>query len=323
MVPDAASRLKTTCKSKDCQVERFLQDLPDKVQCMSINSDNFMEILNFGQMEPALLAATTIALAERLSSGAGPIPLASRQSWIQVQAESPDCRRFLACKQQGQIPGRKDRDKAVINRMIKQCTIVRGLIVSKSFDNRLMREVEKVFVPSLFLNPVLTVMHVRLSHALPPQLQTLFEKYFVAFNVKRECDEIFQDCSFCHTLQRFPKQLDKYEPLLKPAHQGSHMNIDTIKRASQNILVNCDLFSGYTTATFIMSEKKEDTVQAILSLVTPIRHCDSVLVRVDRAPALRSLANNPDDQLSRNGIKQGLGLILFPGQLIAWSDQPV
>ena len=60
-------------------------------------------------------------------------------------------------------------------------------------------------------------------------------------------------------------------------------------------------------ATFIMSEKKEDTVQAILSLVTPIRHCDSVLVRVDRAPALRSLANNPDDQLSRNGIKLELG----------------
>ena len=40
IVPDAASRLKTSCGSRDCQVERFLQDLPDKVQCMSTSVKN-------------------------------------------------------------------------------------------------------------------------------------------------------------------------------------------------------------------------------------------------------------------------------------------
>ena len=308
MVPDAASRLlRTTCSSKDCQVERFLRELPNKVQCMSISADNCLDILMFQHMNPAIIAATTIELAERLNTGAGPIPLASRKSWIQIQSASPECRRFLSCKQQGQIPNRKDKDKAVLNRMIKQCSVEKGLIVSRTFDNRLMKEIDKPFIPATYLNSVLTVMHVRLSHPLPPQLQTLFEKYFVAFNVKRECEDIFRNCNFCISFQRFPNILDKYEPLLRPEHPGSHMNIDVMKRASQNILVNCDLFSGYTTVMLLMSEKREDMIEGILALTTPIRHSNKIVVRVDRAPALKSLAENKNEELSRNGIKLDLG----------------
>ena len=96
MVPNALSRLKlTTCNSKDCQVEKFLLDLPDKVQCMS--TDNFMEIMNFPQMEPAMIAASTAELTERLSTAAGPIPLASRQSCIQVQAEKILKENLISC----------------------------------------------------------------------------------------------------------------------------------------------------------------------------------------------------------------------------------
>ena len=301
MVPDGASRLKQSCGSKDCQVERFLRDLPQKIQCMSVNSSNFIDVI-IAHMDPVLIAATTGELSEILKTSAGPIPLGSRQSWIEIQAESPDCQRFITCKRLGQIPGRKDKDKAVLNRMMKQCSLENGLIVSRTFDNILMEEINKVFVPSLFLNPILAVMHVRLSHPLPAQLQAVFEKYFVAFNVKRECEILFQECSYCDTLRRFPKQLEQFQPLLVPEHPGSHMNIDTIKRASQNILVNCNLFSGYTTATIIKSENTEDTVQGILNIITPIRHCASVIIRVDRAPALRSLAKNKCEDLTSTSI---------------------
>ena len=85
------------------------------------------------------------------------------------------------------------------------------------------------------------------------------------------------------------------------------MNVDVMRRAKQNILVNCDLFSGYVTAEIIESERKEDMVHGILSLVTPIRHSDRVLVRVDRAPALASLKQNPDAELDSNGITLDLG----------------
>ena len=48
-------------------------------------------------------------------------------------------------------------------------------------------------------------------------------------------------------------------------------------------------------------------LKGILSLITPIRHCDTVLVRVVRAPALQSLAKNTDKELKNNGVVLELG----------------
>ena len=39
---------------------------------------------------------------------------------------------------------------------------VKGLIVSKTFDSALIKETSKVYVPSIFLPVILTVMYIRL-----------------------------------------------------------------------------------------------------------------------------------------------------------------
>ena len=78
------------------------------------------------------------------------------------------------------------------------------------------------------------------------------------------------------------------------------MNADVLKRANQNILVNTDLFSNYTTACFIPSENKEDLVKGLLQVVTPIRHSKSVQVRTDLALALKALANKTNEELDKS-----------------------
>ena len=117
-VPDAASRIKTSCGSKDCQVERFLEDLPNVVQCMSIMTDL--------SSDPVILAAVASEFERLLESGAaGPIPLGSREAWISIQKESKACRRFVKMKIDGQLPGRKDSDTSVLNKMLKKCSLER------------------------------------------------------------------------------------------------------------------------------------------------------------------------------------------------------
>ena len=191
--------------------------------------------------------------------------------------------------------------------MLKKCVLENGLIVAKEFDEHLMRETNRTFVPYVFLPSILTVMHVRLDHPLPSQLLRMFQKYFVAFNLLKECQFLSEVCSFCISLARFPKELDVYDPQLVPQHPGTHMNMDVMRRAGQYIMVNCDLFSGYTTATLIDSEQRQDMVRGILDLTTPIRHCSRVVLRVDKAPALKSLATNLDQELVSNGISLELG----------------
>ena len=91
VVPDAASRLKMSCGSKDCQVERFLEDLPHIVQCMAMRTGSDLAIMTHLHTDRVILAATASEFADLWDTGgAGPIPLGSRQSWINIQEESKD-----------------------------------------------------------------------------------------------------------------------------------------------------------------------------------------------------------------------------------------
>ena len=302
-VPDALSRRPPKpCTSKDCQVERFLSELPARVELMPIT----LQTIALESLNPAQLAAAG-DMQELLGKGTGPIPLGSRETWIALQADCEDCCKFLLCKRLGQVPTRKDKNKTAVNRLLKTCEVSKGLIISRSFDPALMRETERVYVPSMFLPAILTVMHARLVHPLPTQLQRIFEKYFVGFGVQGLCNTISEECSLCVANKRFPRELDQFSPSSDISHPGSHMGTDVMKRAGQQVVITCDRFSNFVTATIAQSEKREDMIQAILTTVTPIRHAAKVEVRTDRATSLQSLANRPDQQLLDNGIVLVLG----------------
>ena len=304
IVPDSLSRLPPKkCTATDCQVERFLSDLPAKVEFMPIT----LQSLALNSFSPAYLAAVAGEVEQLLGRGSGPIPLGAKEAWIALQADCEDCTKFLLCKRLGQVPGRKDRNKAAVNRLLKICEVSDGLIVCKTFDETIMKERSRVFVPTTFLQAILTIMHVKLRHPLPTQLQKIFERYFIAFNVHNICTAISEECSLCVACQKFPKELEAFSPSPGPQHPGSHMNLDVLRRASQIIVLNCDRFSNFVTATLASSESKEDMIQAVLNTVTPIRHSSRVEVRTDRASALKSLADHPNQQLLDNGIHLILG----------------
>ena len=55
------------------------------------------------------------------------------------------------------------------------------------------------------------------------------------------------------------------------------------------------------------TERKEDLVNGIIRLVTPLRRSNNTIVRTDAAPALKSLADNPHPDLHTIGITMILG----------------
>ena len=300
LVPDALSRTPIkSCGSKDCQIERFLAEMPQEVQFMPFT----LSSLCLASTDPTALAAMAPDVAKALGPGSGPIPLGSREAWVALQSNCQLCKRFIDCKAQGQIPNSKARDKGGLNRLFKTCDLDKGLIVSKGFDSILMRQTSRIFVPPDFLQAILTVMHVRLDHPPPSQLIRLFERYFIAFNVRGTCHAISEDCWLCPSIKKFPKQLDNFTPSASPDHPGTHMNADVLKRAGQLILINTDRFSNFTTATIINSEKRDDLALGLLQVITPMRHGSKVQVRTDRAKALVSLSVSPDIQLVNNGIE--------------------
>ena len=207
----------------------------------------------------------------------------------------------------GQLPGKKDSAKANLNMMRKNCIIENGLIVCKTFDSVLMKERSRVFVPGEFFQSILTVIHVRLDHPSAYQLENIFNRYFFGICAHSLCELISAECSFCVSRNKFPKELDEFNPTLEPEHPGTHMNADVMRRAGQKLLINTDLFSGYTTACILDSEQKEEMIKGIILTITPVRHSAEVIVRVDSAPALLALTKTGHNDLNQNGITLALG----------------
>ena len=148
---------------------------------------------------------------------------------------------------------------------------------------------------------------MRLDHISAFQLENVFNRYFIGISTNSTVDQIVKECSLCISLEKFPKELQEFDPKLEPEHPGSHMNADVIQRAGQSILVNTDLFSGYTTACILENERKDEMIRGLLLITTPIRHSPEVTIRVDSAPALRSLQKKGHGDLEENGLKLVLG----------------
>jgi len=199
-------------------------------------------------------------------------------------------------KTYGEAP-RKKSTNPIINRIFKEAIIHRGLLVVRSFDTHRMKEVDKVVVPPNLLDSIMTVLHLKLNHPSQFQLKQVFERYFFSPGSDSVLKKLYQSCHLCLSIQKFPKELQEYNPSLFSHHPGTMMNIDILKRAGQLIPVNVDLFSSFTTTCFASSEKAEDLETAIIQAVTPIRTSNQLLIRVDRAHGLQKLASSTQSAL--------------------------
>ena len=81
------------------------------------------------------------------------------------------------------------------------------------------------------------ILHSKLMHPSTHQLGLVFNKYFFAPNSSKVNTEIKEKCDTCVSLAKLPQKFIHMEPSKMPSQPGSHMNVDILKRAKQNVLV--------------------------------------------------------------------------------------
>ena len=300
IIPDTASRLDITCKSKDCAVERFLAELPDDTQCMSSTTSETISDFFSQDTNPCVIAATSADLLNLLSSPAG-LPIGNRELWKSIQSQDKDLSKVFEIISTGDSP-RKTASRTM-NAVFKQAVIDDGLLVVKQTDPNLYQETKRIVVPKPFIPAILSMIHLKGNHPSKFQSEKIFQKYFFSPGLKEQLDELYEQCYLCNAVKKIPQIQTDLHTTRPPEQPGTHMNIDIVRRANQYILVNIDLFSKFMTTTLITSEKKEDLIEGIIRTVTPLRRSNSTLVRSDAAPALRSLAETPHPDLQSIGIQ--------------------
>ena len=120
-------------------------------------------------------------------------------------------------------------------------------------------------------------------------------------------EAVKDNCDICLSVAKLPKAFHEMKPNEMPSHPGSHVNLDILQRAKQKILVCTDMFSTFTTAAFIQAETRDILEQAIVQVITPMRHSPVISARTDNAPAFKSLHKNVSPTLQENGITVVLG----------------
>ena len=108
-------------------------------------------------------------------------------------------------KSSGDVPRRKTTNSN-INRLFKETVIHQGLLVQRVFDDKKMKEVDKIVVPPTYLDSVLTVLHIKLNHPTQYQLKQVFERHFFSPKLEPALVLLYESCLICVSLQKFPKE---------------------------------------------------------------------------------------------------------------------
>ena len=299
-IPDYASRLDITCGSDNCAVERFLNEIPDNVQCMPINA--LADI--FQDTDACITAASSTDLINTLANSDN-LPLGNLGMWKQIQASDPDISKTHELLSTGDSP-RKNTSK-LIKTIFRHASLKDDLVVVRETDHALFKDFHRIVIPKSRVIPILTILHIKGNHPAKTQSEKIFARYFFCPGFKEKLNQFYDQCFTCQSIKKIPNTESHFRPPNPPNHPGTRMNADVIKRAKQLILVNIDLFSNYMTATLLNSEKAADLEQGLIQVITPLRAAQHVSVRVDSAPGLRSLAQNQSQVLKDLGIHLDVG----------------
>ena len=282
IAPDYLSRNPARCINDSCNVCKFIK-------------------------EEAILAANL------LTSPNDSIPLGTVESWKKIQTDDFACSETYKRLKSGQQPAKKGQNSNDIRRYYGSCQAKNLLVVEDRIPNTTQVR-NRIVVPKDYVPAVITHLHNQENkHLSAYQLEKAFNRYFFGIHLKVAIKETLDSCSLCKANKLIPVKKDNFQAICNPQSPGSIFNADVIKRHQQKILVCTDLFSSFTSACIINDEKAETLKKSLITLITPIRNQNSVLVRTDSATGFKALQNDqsliklnisiePTDPSNKNSI---------------------
>ena len=90
-------------------------------------------------------------------------------------------------------------------------------------------------------------------------------------------------------MKHIPEEIHNFKPNEVPDHPGQSFTVDILRTACKKIMVVVENFSGFIVTDFVNSEKREDILDGLIRLISPFKSGLLTRVRVDQAPAFKSL----------------------------------
>jgi hypothetical protein len=104
------------------------------------------------------------------------LPLGSYDTWRAIQEGDPDSTVVLHCKKSGIPQGKKKATKPAINQFFAAAQVKNGVLVVPTLDNKMMRTIDRVVVPSSYIPTLLTIIHLKCNHPSRYQMEQIFQR---------------------------------------------------------------------------------------------------------------------------------------------------
>ena len=278
-VSDFASRNPTPCIDTNCQICKFVGECVASV----VNAVSVSEVME-GKLR---------------------MPFLSPTSWRSAQQADLVCRTAFNHLLNGTRPSKKtNKNTREIKTILRLASINRNktlLIVRK--QDPFVGSRDLIYCPKDIASGLILALHLIFNHASKTQLKKLFDRYFYSTGSSKCIDKIVNDCILCNSLKKVPRELFVQSTSVSTI-PGKRLSADVMRRSGQKVLVVRDTLTSFTSATFAKDETAEELRSALIVTCLPMQFQSSV-IKVDCAPALRSLRN--DSSLSALGIHIELG----------------
>ena len=180
---------------------------------------------------------------------------------------------------------------------------------------------ERIVVPEQVIHGLLTMLHLRLDHPKPYQMNKAFSRYFYSLHSEQDIADVYKACPQCASLEDLPEAMIPQSTESPPSTVGSRFAADVIKRFSQKIFCIRETVTSYTMADLIPDETKETIADIIVKQCNLLRPSSSsqITIRLDPHPSNQSLYKS----LTSNNLLRKNNIHLEIGRIINKNKNPV
>ena len=161
-----------------------------------------------------------------------------------------------------------------------------------------------ISVPESLIHGMTFMLHARLGHPKRTQLVKFMSRYFYVPALPNVIDQITSSCLQCLSTARLPKPLLDQTTTI-PEGPGTSFAADVLERNGQAVFVCKDIHTQFVSASISDDQTTVNLKDAIISNTAPFVSVNGATLKLDSAPAFKSLSagQDRDPEFSALGLK--------------------
>ena len=311
---DQFSRFPTNCNNPDtCEICKFVSDTTKEASdaiCISRSTlddeqshDNDTPVLDIVPEE----TSSSIFAVKTFHPEQSQAIAMTDEFILAEQQRDPDIQQTIWYLENRRRPNDRDTSINTVKHYLRYCkdkaskegylfVNKKGILMMISNTPGLVSKTSRPVIPEHLAMALIATIHLKRNHPKMNQIQGILKSSFFILKSSSKIQQVLNNCLLCNADEFLQKKMEVYSTSEPPDHPYQKLAADVMKRSGSIIMVVTDTLTSHTSSCLVKTEKAEDLELALIKTILPFRPGNGTSkVRVDTAPGLRKIINNPEN----------------------------